>query len=268
MINSRITVSVVALVTAMALGAFPAAAQINITASTSVSGTVSTGAVSTQKLSAVLSRSDTEITARIADMNKLNTRIQAMKNVSDAEKASISSQVQTNISGLTALQTKINTDTDLKIARTDEASIFGSFRIYALIIPRGYIVASADRISTISNLMTGISAKIQARITADQTAGRTVTALVTTLADVHAKIADASTQSQTAQSGVVSLNPDQGNKATLQSNQTALAAARANIKTGTQDLQVARQEIKTILQGLKVLNTKTSVSASSTTATQ
>jgi hypothetical protein len=229
------------------LGALPAAAQ-TVGAS---------GAAATQKLSDIIARSDTAITARIADLNSLNARVQTMKNESAAEKSSISSEVQTNITGLTALKTKIDADTDVTTAKADEKTITGMYRIYALIIPRGRILASADRITVVNGLMQALGTKMQTRITAEQAAGKDVSALTAALADMNAKIADAATQSQTAQSGIAGLTPDQGNKTVAASNHAALVAARANIKTGTQDLQTARKDITTILQGLKALGSKT-----------
>ena len=254
MIQNKLSASLIGLATtAMLLSALPA-----------VAATASSSASSAQKLSAIITRSNTEIGARITDLNKLNTRVQAMKNESDAEKASIATEVQTNITGLTALQTKTDADTDVTTARADEATIFTTFRIYALIVPRGYILASADRITTIGGLMTALAAKMQARIAAAQTAGKNVSALTAAMTDMQAKITDANTQSQAAQTKLVGLNPDKGDKTIAASNKAALVGARADIKVGTQDLHTARKDITTILQGLKALSPKTSGTASST----
>ncbi|MFZ1075575.1 MAG: hypothetical protein WAN50_04350 [Minisyncoccia bacterium] len=253
MFKHSISISIVgsALAAAMFAGVFPASAQ------TTTTSAATNGAAAAQKLATIISRSNTEITARIADLNKLAARVQDMKNESDAEKSSIASAVQTNIAGLTALQSKIDADTVVATAKADEATIFSTFRIYALVVPRGAILAAADRITVINGLMQALGAKLQARITADQTDGKDVSALTAALSDMNAKIADATTQAQTAQSGITGLSPDQGNKTVAASNHAALVAARANIKTGTQDLQAARKDITTILKGLKALGSKT-----------
>ena len=254
MLKEKIRMSVVGLTAAaMLFSALPAAAQTTTT-------TASAKTTVAQRLATIISRSNTEIAARITDLNKLNTRVQAMTNVSATEKANISSQVQTNISGLTSLQTKIDADTDVATAKADEKTIFTTYRIYALIIPQGSILASADRITTINGIFNTLVTKIQARITADQTAGKDVSAETTALADLKAKMADAVTQAQTAQTGVTNLVPDQGNTTTAASNKAALVAARANIKTATQDIQAARKDVTTILQGLKALGARTSTS--------
>jgi hypothetical protein len=241
----------------MGFAILPANAQ---TVSTVAPATVSTKAQanSAARLAKIINRSDTEITVRVSALNALATRIQAMVNVSSTEKTNIANEVQTNTASLNSLKTKINADTDVTTALNDEKAIFGPLRIYALVIPQGYIEASVDRVGTVTNLMTTLSAKLQTRITSDQAAGKDVTSLQTALTDLNTKVADAKTQAGVAQTGVVSLTPDQGNKTILASNTAALKAARANIKTATTDLQTARQDAKIIVQGLKTLGVNTS----------
>ena len=205
----------------------------------------------TARVAKIITRSDTAITSRITALNNLSTRVGAMVNVDATTKANINSQIQTNVTGLTALKAKIDSETDVTTLLSDEKTITGNYRIYALIIPRGYIVASSDRITTINGLMTALSTKLQTRITTAQSAGHDVAALQTDLNDLNAKIADATAQGQTALSGVVSLVPDQGNQTQLQSNTAALKASRADIKTATKDFQAARQDAKNITAGLK-----------------
>jgi hypothetical protein len=244
--NTTIKFSLAGLaLTAMLVGAAPAFA---LNASSTASG-----ANAAERLAAIISRANSDIAARITSLGNLNTRVQAMKNESATEKSDILTQVQTNTAGLQALQTKIDADTDVTTVRADAGTIFTSFRIYALVIPRGYILAASDRVTVITGLMNTLGTKMQARITADQSAGKDVSALTAALTDMNAKTADANSQASTAKSGVTGLMPDLGNTTTAASNKAALVAARGNIKTASGDLQSARADIKTILQGLKAL---------------
>lgn len=203
----------------------------------------------------IISKADAAITERITALNSLNTRVQGFKNQSQAEKDSITNVANTNITGLTALKAKIDGETDVPTLRTDYSSIFGSFRIYALIIPRGWIMAAADRVTTVNGLMTTLSSSLQSRITAAQSAGKDVSAMQSALSDLNAKNADALTQAQNAQSGVSPLNPDQGDKTVLASNTAAIKAAQADIKTAQQDFTAARADANTIVTALKALKT-------------
>jgi hypothetical protein len=245
-------------------GSVHAQATVGVSTSTSLKANLSAA-----RLPKIISNGDTAITARIAALNQLNVRVQDLKNVSAAEKANISNIVQSNITGLTALKAKLDADTDVTVAAADAKSIFGSYRIYALIIPQGYIAAAADRVQTIAGMMNTIGVKLQTRITADQTAGKNVTAMQTALTDLNAKVADAVKQAQTAQSSIATLTPDQGNKTVMASNTAALKAARADIKVATEDLGAARSDAKTIIQDLKTLGIDASASTStSATVTQ
>ena len=265
----KITSVSIATVAIFALSALPAAAlsvgaSVDASVSASAAGTnASADASASAKLSTVITRADADVAARITALNNLSTRVAAMKNESAAEKASIASQVETNITGLTALKAKIDADTTAAAASTDAKTIFTAYRIYALVIPQGWIIAAGDRVTTIDNLMTSLAAKIQARVSADQAAGKNVAALITTLADMNAKVTDANAQSASAQADVSALVPDQGNASIAASNKTALVASRAKIKTATDDLKAARKDVTALLAGLKSLG---NVSASASTS--
>ena len=265
----KITSVSIATVAIFALSALPAAAlsvgaSVDASVSASAAGTnASADASASAKLSTVITRADADVAARITALNNLSTRVAAMKNESAAEKASIASQVETNITGLTALKAKIDADTTAAAAATDAKTIFTAYRIYALVIPQGWIIAAGDRVTTIDNLMTSLAAKIQARVSADQAAGKNVAALITTLADMNAKVTDANAQSASAQADVSALVPDQGNASIAASNKTALVASRAKIKTATDDLKAARKDVTALLAGLKSLG---NVSASASTS--
>ena len=248
------------LATSLILGALlvvPASAQTT-TAQTKLQARQAT------KLTNIISRSDKAIEARITSLNNLSTKIQSLKNVSDAEKVTLSSEIQTNLGDMNSLKTKIDADTDVATATNDDKSITKDYRVYALVLPQTNIAAAADRVTTITGMLTTISGKLQSRITADQTAGKDVTSLQSALTDLNAKVADANSQAATAQSGIASLVPDNGNQTTMQANTTALKAARANIKTATADLQAARKDANTITKGLKTLGGNSMGTASST----
>jgi hypothetical protein len=241
----------------MSVGAFVTGAAMIASFAVAVPAFAQTGngAAAQNQPARIIARSDTAITARITALNALATRVANAKNVDATTKANISSSIQTNISGLTTLKAKIDGETDATTLKADEKLITGSFRIYALIIPQGWIVASADRVTTVAGLLTTISGKIETRITTAQTAGHDVTALRTALADLNAKVTDAKNQSAAAVAGISGLTPDQGNQTLMQSNTAALKAARADIKTASQDFKAAREDAKTIIAALKGFHT-------------
>jgi hypothetical protein len=259
--------------------AFAAGLGLGVNASASVSvGTtnvnagVSASATARAKIIAnVQQRADAEITRRITALNALNTRVNAMVRVSADEKASLASTIQSQITLMNNLQAQIATDVTANTTtslKADVQSITQSYRIFALIIPQGAIVAASDRVQTIASMMTTLSGKLQTRITAAQSAGVDMTTSVSALADMNAKVADANTQAQAAVTETASLQPDNGNATIMASNTAALKDARTKIQASQQDLITARQDAGVIVKALIAANVSanasTSVSASGT----
>ena len=220
-------------------------AQLNV--KTTASNKISVGST------VVKGKSDAEIDARIAALNGLQARVNEMTKISDSEKASLIASISENLSNMTTLKTKIDTDTDKLVLKSDAASITKSYRIYALILPKTRILAASDRISATVDILTNVKTKLQAGIATAQSNGKDVTAINSVMADMSAKLADASTKGQAAATLVAALQPDQGNASVAASNKTALGTARADIKTSINDLVVALQDAKTAQSSLITL---------------
>ena len=132
---------------------------------TEVKGTSTDSSVKVPKtVATAITKADTDISNRIDSLNKTLEKIQAMKNVSDSEKAPIASDLQSEVTKLQALKSKIDSDTDLATIKADLATIISGSRIYVLVIPRANILASVDKINTIATMFGTISTKLQSRI--------------------------------------------------------------------------------------------------------
>ncbi len=214
------------------------------------------------RITSLKTRADKEIDRRVAALNNLITKINSNKRLSDADKSTFVSQIQSQITTLTTLRSKIDADTDLDTLRADVKSIVDSYRIFALFIPKIHILSSADSMSQAADKLTAIAAKLQTKIQSAQAAGNDVTALQSALSDMQAKVADAKTQYQNAENTVSPLTPDG-----YPTNKSQLDSARAMIKTGAQDLKTARADAVTIISGLKSMK-KTSTSSPAPKSTQ
>ncbi len=193
-------------------------------------------------------RADAEITRRITSLSSLVTRLGNIKHLTAAQVSSFTNEVNTEISNLTALKTKIDADTDLQTLRIDVQSIIKSYRVYALFLPQINLLDGADRALNVIGEFSALITKLQQRIQEAQNAGQNVSALQTSLQDMQSKITDATSQAQAIISSVSPLTPDgyPGNKTTLQS-------ARGMMKVIYQDFVEARSDAKTIIQGLKLM---------------
>ncbi len=239
-------------------GAAPADSGARVRANITASSTAETARIARAKDKAVQ-----EVDRRVAALNALLTRVEAMNKVSDTLKANIKTNVQTQIDGLIALKAKVEADTDLAMLKTDIKSITESYRVFMLVIPQGRIAAASDRMATIINMMASTGAKLQARINAATQAGNDTTAISAALTDLGAQLTAAQTHAQAAINIVAPLVPDNGDKTVKASNEAALSKAREELKAGQAAIVLGRKDIATLLKGLKGM--KAAPAASSTT---
>ncbi|MDP3941744.1 MAG: hypothetical protein Q8Q49_05565 [bacterium] len=172
-----------------------------------------------------------EIDRRLEAMNRLITRISNIKKLSDAQKATLTTQVQTEITNLTNLKTKIQADTDIDTLRTDVKSIITSYRIYALLIPKIHIITAAESMLTATEKLSSAYTELNERVDSATVAGVDTTQMKTALATMQAKITDANTQINNAISTVSALTPTgyPGNISGLKTARSYLTAARKDI---------------------------------------
>lgn len=231
-------------------------------ATVGASATLSASAMATAK-----SRAEKEIDRRVAALNDLIVRLNAMTRVTAEFKTQATTNLQTQITALTALKAKIAAETNGETLKSDIKSITASYRVFALVMPQARIAAAADRAINLATMQAAIGAKLQARINAAAT-GADVAALNTALNDLGAQINTANTKAQAAVSASLGLQPDNGDKNAQASNTKALQESRANIQAAHQALVQGRKDIKTIIEGLKKIEVSASTTASSTTQTQ
>jgi hypothetical protein len=241
-----LTLSIALPVSALTVGMGGSA---NIAATTSV-GTVTISAAMQARITTAKDHADQEITRRINALNDLSARVQAMAKLTTDEKNTIGSSINTQITSLNDLKTKIDADADITTLKADIKSITDSYRIYMLVIPQGHITVATDKLKTAAGAESAFATKLSARIDTDAAAGKDVTAEKTVLADMQAKIADASTQADAALSLVANLQPDNGDKTKADANAQALKDAHAKLKIALQDEVAARADARTIVKGL------------------
>jgi NADH dehydrogenase/NADH:ubiquinone oxidoreductase subunit G len=211
-----------------------------------------------------ISNADREIERRVTSLNNLITRIQSMKKITDSQKASFVTQIQTQITNLNNLKVKIDADTDLAVLKEDKQSILTEYRVYMLFIPKLRIIAAADRILEISDDITSLLTKVQTVINTAQQNGRDVTTINSIISEIQTQITDAKTQAQNAIDTVSSLTPDLGDKNIVASNTSALKSAREMLRGAVQDINTARfdiQKIRLILIGFRKTGNTASPSA-------
>jgi len=210
------------------------------------------GSIKAANLSKLNTECNNNINERLTSLNNANTRIAGLVKLSQDYKTEYSTEVNTDITGLQALQTQCTTDFNagnILSLRADYKNIFLKYRVYAVFLPQLWNLIASDTMSITTSKLSDLAVKLQGRI---QSAGNPSN-LTTLLSDMKAKIADANTQYTSVEAQVTPLTPNSYN--TDPTGTTAiLKNARAEIKTGAGDLHSAWLDAKQIVQSLKLIN--------------
>lgn len=235
--------------TAAGLAVTPASAIATRPGVTAASGQAGTSSTADQaKLKAIISKGDKEINRRLTTLNTLSNKINSATKLSASNKATLSAEVSDEISSLTSLKAKLDANTDLATAKADAQSIFSSYRVYALIVPKVQLVKTADDQQVAEGKLTDLASKLQTRITTAQNGGKDTASLQSKLNDMTSKINAAQTISNGVESSVINLQPGDYN-----SNHNILSGNRDKLKTAQSDIQAATNDAKAIVSGLKNL---------------
>lgn len=247
---TKFSLKIVSLAGAVMLvgAAFPVLAQTTAASS-------SLTARQTKREQNIVNRADQEITRRIGALNKLSERISNMVKLNNDEQQGLSATIQAQIQAMNSLQSQVQGDQDnLTNLKTDVQSITKSYRIYALVIPQGALIAAADRVMSVVTTMQTLAGKLQTRISAVPAGTANLTEMQNAMTDLNAKLADANTQAQAAVTEVSGLKPDNGVQTVMQSNLATMKDARSKIQAAQQDLVAARKDAGTVVKDLRTDN--------------
>ncbi len=212
-----------------------------------VAGTASAaGAEREIDLAAAKARCVEAITVRHREIATLNGLAGSAASLTDAHEATIHSFLSAADSGLTALQATIEADTDPAALRAHCESIATDYRIFALRSPQVHLAIGGDKAAAAITKSAGIVTRLENAIEAAAAAGEDVTAATAALADMKAKLADASA----VLSGVV--DTELGfTPADWNANHSVLAPTTAALRTVKGDLQAAVADARAIIADLK-----------------
>ncbi|HXE10315.1 MAG TPA: hypothetical protein VN554_02715 [Verrucomicrobiae bacterium] len=200
------------------------------------------------KIKAIINKGDREINRRLTTLNTLSNKINGAQKLTSSDKNSLSNEVSTEISGLTALKTKLDADSDLATAKADAQSIFSDYRVYALVVPKVQLVKAADDQQVAEGKLTDLATKLQSRLTNAKNSGKDVTDLQNTLNDMTAKTTAAQQISSSVESSIINLQPSDYN-----SDHQLLSGYRDKLKTAQSNIKAATTDSQTVVNGLKKL---------------
>lgn len=212
------------------------------------------------------SRIDREVERRVEMLERFESRVENI-HLPDKDKSALQMAMQEQIQNLRNLKNTVAGNVGTTTLRSAIQSVKKSYRIFALVVPKGAITASADRVNQIVSQMRIFSTKLEERI---NSASGDKSTLMSTLADFNKKIEAAKESAQAAVSEVNTLSPSNGDQAIFLSNRKALRDARTKLFSARRDLMAARKDAGEIVKGLFLMNagTHATVSASSSASSE
>ncbi|MGZ3599735.1 MAG: hypothetical protein ACXWQ5_08455 [Ktedonobacterales bacterium] len=199
----------------------------------------------------VITYGDARITERQAALTKLGTAISDRakdKHITSDQANSLQSDVATNQSGLAALKTKLDAETQASAARQDVKNIYEQFRIFAVVLPRDYRTLELDIEINVKQKLKDLEPKLQTAI--DSAPSGIKDQLTALYNDYVLQVANAEGQIDAAQGQLPELTPTNFN--TNQTGyKTALTNLRNDVRTASKDLHQAGKDLHQMTKLLK-----------------
>jgi hypothetical protein len=196
-------------------------------------------------LASLKNHGSTEISRRLSSLQASIASLNATTKLSASDKAILTGQLQSELSSLGALNTKLSADGSLPDARTDVQSVFANYRVYALMLPKTRLVAAADALSSLGDKFNTLAHSLQDKINSAKTSGTDVASSQAALTDLEAKLDDARTKYTGLATTLAALQPSDYN-----ADRTVLTGYRDDLFTARADFTAARADVTTVITGL------------------
>jgi len=220
--------------------------------STAFAATNSTHTCAQTDTQCFITAGDQLIVLRQAALTTLSGKVIARENqhlISSDQSNVLQSDISTNQSGLAALKSKLDAETDPKAARQDVENIFFQFRIFAVVLPRDYRRLYLDIAVNVAIKLRSLGPKVQEAIS-NAPAGEQAQ-LNTLFNDYKNQLSTAESQFDVAQAAFPALTPANFNynRSTYQTTLSNLDTAEHTIHTALKQAGSDLHQIAQILKG-------------------
>jgi hypothetical protein len=185
------------------------------------------------------------ITGRLTDLAKLQTALAGYKEVSDSARSTLTQVLSSDISGLTALKTKVAGETTDAAVRADGKSMVDDYRVYILVAPKVHLTHALDVESAALPRLVKVHDALADRLAKDPSADTAANKAL--LADMSAQIQAATSGIDGKDAALLALQPGPDGKAltaSVKDVSSAAKSARDDIKKAVDDAKKVRDSLK------------------------
>ena len=244
--KAALRIGAVATGAALALGAvgsaYAATPGSSSTASAKATASGTKGKAATAHatgLAAVQKLATARIEGRLSTLHALSLAVGDSKYLTSGEQGTLSKQISSDVSGLTALDSKVAAATTVQDVRADEVAMVDDFRVYLLMAPQVRLTeglaAESDAAATLQKAYVALS-----DLLAKQSGGTATQK--SELADLQSQITAAQAAIGDEVASVLAIQPGPNASAI----QSALAPAKSAVKTARADLVKARGDAQAL----------------------
>lgn len=233
---------------ALRIGAMAAGAALLLGAGSTAyasSAAPSANPAGADRLDAVKAVANARVQGRLATLHALALAVSDSKYLTSDEKSALSKQITADLSGLTALASKMAGESTTAAVREDEVAMVDDYRVYVLMAPQtrltDALAAESDAAATLQKAYTALS-----ELASKQPGGATATQNAE-LADLQAQLSAATSAiaNQVATELGVQPGPDET------AIHDALEPVKSAVKSAHQDLVKARTDAKELRASFK-----------------
>lgn len=245
-VSSRKMMASAAIALAAAASAVPAAsADTGSGPSTTIEAPAAT-ASGAGTLASIQARAASAISVRLSALHRAVTSVTSNRYLTSADRATILSTLNSDLSGLTALGPVIQADTTVAKAKADYRTIFTGYRVFALALPQARFAAAADDLTgTVVPRLSDAQSRLQTLL-AGRESGKDTAAVQAAMSDLGERISAINSATAGLSASVLALTPADWN-----GNHAVLALLRARLVTARADARKARGDIRTVVEALR-----------------
>lgn len=197
-------------------------------------------------------RTISEIDRQISLLQALVPKVDGLTHLTPAERSTLSTQIQTEITNLQTLKSRVEGVSNEAALKTNIKSVLSSHKNFSFYIPQIRLLAAAEAMDSVANRMLETAKKIEERV---QNMEDTDTTEITSLLEnMKAKLNNAKAQSNAITAAVSPLE-----STNFPANRVTLQSAQAKLKTGMTDIRSAVKDLKEILKMLKEMGETTAL---------
>ena len=206
------------------------------------------GAKGAAVLAALKAFANCEINRRETTLTTLSAHITSSKTITSTDAAALQSEISSEKSGLSSLESKIDADTTLVTLRADIVTIVTGYRVYVLVVPQSNLTIAADTVLATQARFASLNTALSNAIATAQANGKDTTAAQADLDAMNASVTAAMNLASPLPAQLIALTPAEYNAGTagpiLTSSRKALGQARDDLKSAVADAVACRNALK------------------------